>query len=277
VNSLFEATDYRAWIKHRTEEIKAEKPHFSYRFIGTRLGVNAGYLTRVLNGQAHFAPKLIPVVAQIYGLNEKEERYLDALVRFNRSRSENDSNKWFLQMQALRGLGHKLVADEQFEFYARWRHTAMRVLLSLLDFEGTDFRKLGSRFVSAMNASDARESVQLLETLGLIEKDSAGIFRASDAHISTGEKWQNKAITECQKEMIRLSASMLDDLPRSARDISSITFPFARQHMDLLRERIQEFRQEILSMTKDMDDQDTVYQLNLQLFPLAYADTVRAK
>lgn len=271
--TLFEATDYRVWIKQRTEDMKAEKPYFSYRFIGARLAVNAGYLTRVFNGQAHFSPKLVPALIQLYRMTEAEGKYFDALLHFNRARNERDSQKWFLQMQALRGVGHRLVADEQYEFYSRWRHTAMRILLSLLEFEGGDFRKLGSRFVQSMNAEEAKDSVRVLEVLGLVEKNSKGIYQACDAHISTGEKWQNKAIAESQKEMILLSAAMIDELPRAARDISSITFPFARKHFDLLRDRVREFRQEMLAMTSDFEDQDTVYQMNLQLFPLAYADS----
>ena len=47
---------------------------------------------------------------------------------------------------------------------------------------------------------------------------------------------------------------------------------FNRNMIGLVRERIQEFRRELLRLSNEGTDDDAVYQLNVQLFPIALLD-----
>lgn len=53
------------------------------------------------------------------------------------------------------------------------------------------------------------------------------------------------------------------------RDISTATMTFNRNSIDLVRERIREFRRELLRLSSEGTGDDTVYQLNVQFFPIA--------
>ena len=44
---------------------------------------------------------------------------------------------------------------------------------------------------------------------------------------------------------------------------------FNRNSIDLVRERIREFRRELLRLSSEGTGDDTVYQLNVQFFPIA--------
>jgi uncharacterized protein (TIGR02147 family) len=77
------------------------------------------------------------------------------------------------------------------------------------------------------------------------------------------------AVREFQKETITLASRSLDKQSAQRRDISTVTFTVAQKDMDELRERIAEFRSSLVAMVGQSSDADTVYQLNVQLFPMS--------
>lgn len=266
---LYEHTDYRAWLKQRAEELKARKPFFSYRYIATRLDLNAGLIARILNGQAHLGLKHVVATAKLFELEGTEAEFFEELVRFGRAKVQKDWERHFARMQSIRGETFRTVADAQIEYYSAWQHNALRTLLSIVDFKGQNFRRLGSQLVPPLSAEETRQSVSLLEELGLVRRRADGVFEVPDRFISTGERWKASLIGRFQKEMIRLSAEALETVPGELRDVSTLTIPFSKAMIGVARERIREFRQEMLALARDLEVEDSVYQLNLQFFPLA--------
>lgn len=266
---LFEHTDYRAWLKARAEEMKVAKPFFSYRYIASKLDLNGGLIARIFNGQAHLGLKHVQSMGMLYGLSGIELEYFEELVRFGRAKTSKDWESHFARMQAIRGETFRTVADAQIEYYSAWQHNAMRTLLSIAPFKGQNHRRLGSQLVPPLDAESAKASVELLRSLGLIEVGSDGTFEVPDRFISTGERWKASMISLFQKEMIRLSAEALEAVPRELRDVSTLTIPFTKGLVEIARERIREFRQEMLALARDCDVEDSVFQLNIQFFPVA--------
>lgn len=266
---LFEYTDYRAWLKDQAEELKKAKPFFSYRYIASKLGVNAGLVARIFNGQAHLTLKHVGPTGELFGLSGQEQEYFDELVHFCRAKREKDWERHFARMQSIRGERFKTVADAQLQYYSAWQHNAMRTLLSIFPFKGNNYRRLGSMMVPPIHAEEAKESVELLLSLGLVRKGENGVFEVPDKFISTGDKWKAAMIQAFQKEMVTRSQEAVESVPKSLRDVSTLTIPIARNILEPMRERIREFRQELLAMARDCEIEDAVYQLNIQLFPLA--------
>jgi uncharacterized protein (TIGR02147 family) len=266
---LFEYTDYRLWLKERSEEIKKEKPFFSYRYIAGKLGINAGLIARIFNGQSHLTLKHVSAVAALFELSAVEGEYFDELVRFCRAKRSQDWERHYARMQCIRGENFTTIADSQAEYYSCWHHNAMRTLLSIYDFNGKNYGKLGALMVPPISAEQARESVELLVSLGLAEMGEDGFYKIPDSFISTGENWKAAMIQSFQKEMIEHSARAVDTLPRSARDVSSLTLPLAESILPAMKERVREFRQELLLMARDCEVEDSVFQVIIQLYPLA--------
>lgn len=270
MSSLLQSLDYRAWLKSRTEEIKAEKAYFSYRYIGLKLGVDSGHVARVLTGQTHLALKHIPQVAALFGLDTRESEYFGELVRFCRSRTDAEAQRYFDRLHAIRGLEFRLVADDQAEFFEEWHHMALRSLLSIADFRGKSLEEIGSRLQPSISAEKVAHSLELLQRLNLVRRTQDGDYIVTDSMVSTGEDWKAPAIRKYQKHLIQLSADALERFHKSERDISSLTLPFSRKTLPILKDRLRELRQEMLKLSQDCQDADSLYQINLQLFPAAY-------
>ena len=267
---LLQSLDYRAWLKARAEEIKLEKPYFSYRYLALRLGLDSGHIARVFTGQSHLATKHIPLLMELFGIEGRESEYFAELVRFCRARSDADAQRYFDRMQAIRGMEYRVVADDQAEYFEEWHHMAMRSMLSIADFRGKSFAEIGARLKPSISAEKAEKSIALLERLQLIERLPDGAFFVTDAFVSTGENWKAPIIRKYQKTLIQMSADALERFHKSERDISSLTLPFSRKTLPILKDRLREFRQEMLKLSQDCDPADSLYQINIQLVPSAY-------
>ncbi|HSQ41036.1 MAG TPA: TIGR02147 family protein [Fibrobacteraceae bacterium] len=267
---LLQSLDYRAWLKARSEEIKQEKPYFSYRYLAMRLEVDSGHIARVFTGQAHLALKHLPQVATLFGLDARETEYLGELIRFCRARTDSEAQIHFDRLQTIRGLDFRTVADDQEEYFCAWYHMALRSLLSIADFRGKTSAEIGARLTPPISAKQVQDSIALLKRLKLIEESSDGNFRVLDTLVSTGDDWQAQAIRSYQRQMILMGADALDRFHKAERDISSLTLPFSRKTLPVLRDRLREFRQEMLKLSQDCNGADSLYQVNIQLFPAGY-------
>ncbi len=81
-----------------------------------------------------------------------------------------------------------MAVEDIMEFYNKWYHMPIWSLLSIYPFEGKNYNHLGSMVVPHLSAREARDSVLLLERLGLIKRNRNGIFEAVDALVSAVEK-----------------------------------------------------------------------------------------
>lgn len=270
--NIFEYLDYRQFLKDCYEEEKREKAFFSYRYISAKVGLNPGYIVKLFQGKIQLGVKNISAFADLFNLHEKKREYFVELVLFGRAKNQTEIEMRFERLHSIKGLKFRTVADDIVEFYSKWYNMVIRSILSIYPFDGKDYRKLASMLSPPISAGEARDSIQLLEKLELVRKDSEGFFRPTEEFISTGEKWTSALIREYQKKNIELAADSLSRHPKKMRDISTVTMTFSTKDMEALRERVKQFRQELLMMSRDVLDEDSVVQLNIQIFPVALLD-----
>lgn len=272
--SLFEAADYRPWLREALRTFRRKHPARNARALAEHLGIDPAHLSRVFSSKRHLSPRHVPAVAAFLGLPSSEERYLDALVRRCTAPSTREANRYFLEMQALRGDLHRTLEDDAHAYFSSWIHPAMRTLLSLVEFRGLGWTRLAGLFRTKVEPDAAQASVDLLQRLGLVAADARGILRPTDGTLSSGEDWAGGAVHEFQRQTLGLASELLESVPREERDVSTLTLPASRARLEELRDRIRRFRQETMAWARDLSEEDCVVQLNIQLFPVA--DTRRS-
>ncbi|MGL1901040.1 MAG: TIGR02147 family protein [Fibrobacterales bacterium] len=267
MKEIYDYLDYREYIKDFYEFQKAKKSWFSYRYISQKVGIDAGFLVKVLQGKNNITEKHLPQMITLLKLDEKEKEYFETLVHFTKAKTQKQISIFFNKLIDLKNLSATIIEQKKFEFYSKWHHNAIRSLIDFYDFKG-DFDALGNKLSPPISAEEAKKSIVLLESLNLISKDETGRYQLTDTIITTGQSWQSIAISEFQQQMITLSQESLVRHPKKDRDVSTLTFSVPTDELDELRERITEFRSTTLKWIQEQNNEDAVYQLNLQLFPL---------
>lgn len=270
VDDLFDATDYRTWLRGALKASRRKHPAKTAKALASMLEVDPSHLSRVLSGNKHLASRHAAPLARFLELSPPRARFLEALMKHGTASTDAEANRHFVEMQGIRGAFQRTMrhADAQ-EYFSSWIHPVMRTLLSLVEFRGNAWDRLAAMFRRPVDAERARASVELLERLGLVERDARGILRATAGTVSSGEAWEGEAVARFQRETIALSGDLLESVPRAERDVSTLTIPASRERLDELRDRIRQFRQETMAWARDLPEEDCVVQVNIQMFPVA--------
>jgi uncharacterized protein (TIGR02147 family) len=279
MKDLIDYFDYRQFLRDFYEEKKKNNYFYSFRFMAEKVGMDHSLLVKVLLGKRHISSSNIKQFAHLCGFSSLEEKYFETLVNFDKARSESQSKVYFEKLLSLKRHTSKQIEEHQYEYFKKWYYSALRSLLDFFEFKGDDYKQLGEQLNPRISEHEAHEAIDLLEKLGFISKDRDGIYRVTEAHVSTGEKWRSLAVKNYQKEIISLSLNSLDRDSQDTRDISTITMSVTEDGFKEIRELVKELRATIIKRVDEMnlDARDRVYQLNMQLIPLSQADSRRNK
>lgn len=266
--NVFDYYDYRKFLRDSYEKMHSKDVKFSYRFIQNKTGIDPGFLVKVFNGQKSLPEKAIPRFIKLLKLGNRQSEYFTDLVFYGRAKSDIQKKSFFEKLISYKEPGCRVIETDLYEFYNKWYYTAIRELIGIYPFSG-NFDELAGLLVPQISISEAREAVKLLERLGLISKDQHGRYSQTDRFITTGEKCKKNATRTFHKETIQLASDALERIPQEMRDISTITATLSADGFSKLKNKMTEFRNEILKIVQEEKNATGVYHLNFQLFPIS--------
>jgi uncharacterized protein (TIGR02147 family) len=267
VADIFKYLEYREFLRDTYQEQKQEKPFFSYRYIGQKVALHSSYVIKVMQGALHIAPKKIESFIKLLNLGEVEADYFEALVHFGRAKTERQRKLYFDRLFQISTVKAKRIDLHQYEFFQKWHYSAVWSLINCRPFSG-NYKQLAEQCQPPIALSDAKKAVKLLETLKLINKDDAGVYRTTENNLTTGQKWQSQAVAGYQSDMMRLAMEALARFQKEDRDISTVTVCVDENNLPEVREHIRLFRSSLIKLVNSQRPSNRVYQLNVQLFPL---------
>jgi uncharacterized protein (TIGR02147 family) len=271
MKSLFEYTDYRAFLKDYYEDRKAREG-FTYRDFSRLAGMNStSWLLHLIKGTKNLSAETLIRVAKALKLNKGETEYFQAMVPFTQARTNAAKDQAYARMLAVkRKLKIAKLGEEQYEYYTKWYHPVIRSLVSKVDF-GEDYTLLARCLVPAIPAREAKKSVKLLAKLGLIARGRDRRWTQTHPVVSTGDEVASLNIINYHKQVSRLAEGAHDRGPKEERDITALTLGVGEEDFLRIKARIQAFRKEIMDLALGSQAPDRVYQLNFQLFPVGKA------
>ena len=273
---IFEYTDYREWIRDAFDDFKQRKTVISWRYMAMKLGADPGNLLRVSQGKIHLTLSLVKPMAEFFELDEKETAYWTELVCFGRAKTDAEALNHYEKMQILKGIPLKRLAKKELEFYRHWYCNSIRSIIGICRFKD-DYEGLAESCTPPITVEEAKSAVKLLYDLNMISKDRDGYWKVNDTFVSTGGNWRSEAVRTFQKETIRLAGESLERHAPPLRDISTVTMTFNMDDSALTRGKIKELRSALLRVSQEGNGDVSVFQLNVQLFPIGFAKKLQEK
>lgn len=267
--SIYKYLDYRDWLKALFEEKKKESPHFTYRLLGSKVKLDPSFLAKVMSGKRDLSPKSVVAIASYFSLTASETDYFQKLLCFSKAKETTEKQELFDELLTLRHTSSRTIFADQYEFYSQWYYSAMRNLLQVYRFDGTDYRSLGQALAPAITELQARNAVELLLRLELIALDDKGFYKLTELAVTTGSQWDSLAIRKYHQNNIELGKEAIDRFPKEIRDISGLTMNIGREDIPRIREMVTQFRQELIQFVNSSATPEQVYHLNMQFFPFS--------
>lgn len=268
---IFEYLDYRKFLQDYYRIRKAANPSFSLRTFSDKIGFKAkDFISRVMQGEKNLSEQSIQKVASGLRLGKRETEFFAALVLFNQAETSEERETYFTQMQEVLKIvrftdSQHLMAHYQYQVYSDWRHLVVRSLIGMFGFSG-DFKELGNRVHPKISPEEAKESVKLLESCGLIKKTEDGSYELSQSAITTGDHTSKTALRGFHQKCLKLGADSVDRDAPSERNISGLTLGISKDSYERIVERINAFRKEIAFIAEEDNEADSAYQLEICFF-----------
>lgn len=264
---IYDFLDYRLYFKSYIEYLKASDSSLNYRIFAKQLGLgSSGYITWIIQGKRKILEKRINDFAKFCDLDDAEKKYFKYLILFNNSNKYVDKKHYFQLLSISQEKEKRIITQDQFEYWNSWRHAVIRELVSIYEISN-DYKEIVKLVVPKISIQEVKESLKLLERLGLIEKDENGIYRRVDEVLSSGSDWKDIAIKNYQLNLIDLSKQALLDIPKNERNISTLTMSVSEETFEEISEKIDTLREEIINMAVAEKNANKVCQLSLSLFP----------
>ncbi len=265
---LFEYYDYRKFLFDWYSAKKKSNRHVTYRYIGMKVDIDPGYLVKVLQGQKHLNPEKLPGFIKLIGLTAREIEYFEILIQFNKAKGEERIRALFEKLLTYNAPESDLVTQDRYEFYQHWFHTAIREVVNTFDVSD-NYSEVARMMIPQISTRQVKESLKLLTRLGFIYQDESGIFQQNNQFITTGPEWHSIAIRQFHRQVIELAHDAVGNVPTAERDLSCLTMTLTDIGLTKIKDRLVEFRQEVLDICAQESGVDRVYQMNFQLFPMS--------
>lgn len=267
---IFEYADYRLYLRDFYAAEKARSAAFSHRAFCRRAGLRStNYLSLIMKGERDLSSEMAPRFAHACGLSKAETDFFCDLVAYGQATTTEEKQRCHERLSRYRKFreAHRLVG-EQTAYHAHWYMPAVRELVALPSFV-EDPAWIAATLEPAITEKQAAEAITILCKLGLLTRDAQGKLQQTQALLTTGPGPLGHHIFVYHHAMLDLAKRALDQLPRDQRDISSVTLAVSASALPALRERLRQFRRELLELAGLESTPERVVQLNLQLFPLS--------
>jgi uncharacterized protein (TIGR02147 family) len=271
--SIYDFLDYRQFLRAWYDAEKNRLPAFSYRYFARKAGfASPNFLKLVIEGDRNLSAESVERFVEVLKLSDHEASFFRDLVSWNQARNLAEKNLLFEQVIASKRFQEWRKLDaSRLEYLRHWYYPAIRELAAHPDFEA-DPAWIGPRLWVKLSREEILRALEVLEKLGLLERDPGGRLTRGERTLSTGPRVQGDELRvmakHCLRELMEQASEALDKVPAPLRDIGAITVAVRPENVAELKERIQRFRREMLERCDQDDGASEVYQLNLQFFPL---------
>lgn len=274
--NLYDYTDYRAFLKASFSELRRANKNLSVREILRRIGTTSPsyYKEVVIDAKKNMSPAMARKFASFLKMDANETSFFLALVGYNQAVKESERIRFYEELLLCKS--HKtpearFLEIREYQYLSTWELSAIREFLHFYKgFKNQDSKereKLANCFLPKITEQKVDKAIEILESLGFIEKDTNGCYRKTTQNIRCTNKTSAAYLTLCQN--MKHALQIINQANPETRIFKNIIVSTSASTYKILEKKIQEFCKEILNIvSSDTNPEDRLYSLGLQFFPL---------
>lgn len=271
---VFAFDDHRQFLAEAIEDLRRTRRNFSLRWLAQRCEFSSHtYLPKVVAGERSLAPETVPRVAKALGLRGNAERCFRLLVAWNLAPEGSQKHELFSRLEGVRALGRKKrLEGRQSRYYEHWYYPVIRQLVLWTDWSG-DWGRLGGYLDPPISAEQAREAVETLVDLGLLEQRE-GTWHSASPTINV-DRLPVAAKQRGRHDILRRGMeSLLRHAPHE-RHTTCLLLAMSEDSFRQATEILTDAAQKCLGLAAADPVVDRVWQVALQVFPASLPTKAR--
>jgi uncharacterized protein (TIGR02147 family) len=268
--NVFAFEDYRAALRALYAYKKQHEYGFSHRAFSRRAGFkSSNFLKLVMDGQRNLSKDAAFRFAEALRLSPQETEYFCELVNYNQAQTTRERGLAYERLCRLRpDRTLRDLRESQAAYHAKWYLPAIRELAARPDFRAEP-SWIARTLVPSISVGQARKALEILLSLGLLVQDEAGRVTRADPLLTTGPVPLGHHLAAYHRSMIERAGECIDLFPREEREIASLTLCIDEAMLSQLKQRLIQFRRELMQHAEGSGTPERVVQINFQMFPLS--------
>ena len=265
---LFYYVDIRNFLKDFVLYSKFKNPKWTLGLLSRKLQIQTSTLTRVLNGQREMGEVLRDKLITYLNFNSEEAEYFRDLSLVPQLASSSRATAALLESSAkTHSYGSvKPLSQSESNRMTKWYSFAIWLLARSEGFEPSA-QWICERLHFSITVEEAQLTLDDLISSGLLTKDLTGKVVAKEGRIESTNDIPSAAIRAHHAQMMDLAKLSLETVPVEQREISGSTIMINSGNLDKAKNLIRAFRKKLGALMEEPSG-DSVYQFNVQLFPL---------
>jgi len=265
---IFQYDNYRSFLKDYYTAQKQNNPAFSFRFFAKKAGLPSfNYLKLVMDGKRNLTSDYLKRFMRGLKLKNSKAKYFEHMVHLNQTKDASLKSEYLNKMLKLKyRVEAKPIEKEQSEIYSRWYHWVIREMTLLGDFK-EDPKWISERLHGAITPGQAKDSLELLKKLKLIQKEDQKWVPSERAIVSSDEV-SNLALKKMHESFLNIAIHKLFQVHASQREFAGVTIAIDAAKLSKIKSKIKKFRRELNESLSDEENANQVYQFSMQFYPL---------
>lgn len=264
----------RDFVRDRGEWLR-ESAGLSWRQLGQAAGFGSpNYIQTWLQGKRNLKPANVAGLAQALQLDTAESERLVLLVQFEQAGSPAEAATWYEELLA-HAQRHRRVDRidlARLNYFSQPWIPVVHAMASLHGFQA-DSNWIASRIVPPIRPIEARQALDTLTTLGILDIGDDGRVTVREPRLETDDGTQSVLIRAWMRERVAAAVAAIDAWPRERRASSGFIATVPHELVPEVIARAEAFRQALFDWLMDQqrgrrDIEGEVMQVSVQAFPL---------
>ena len=183
---IYQFTHFRKFLEEYQVARAKEEPGFTRTEICNLLGLekSRSYFADVVRGKK-VSPRMVQKFIEILELDKKEAKYFETLVELDQAKNESIRNAAMQELLKQHPNPQHIMNEDAYEYYSHWYNSALFAILDAMDVDD-DMAPVQKRIFPKVPLGKLKDSLALLERLGLARKNENGFWKPALAHNTVG-------------------------------------------------------------------------------------------
>lgn len=264
---ITEYKDYREFMQDFYDERKRTGA-FSWREFSKLAGFKSPtYLKLVCEGKSSLSLVKMEQAGRAMNLAGYEMDYFKLMVKFMNAEKDSVKKEALLEMQKI-AVEHKvrMVDSDTFQYYESWKYPVVRELAPMMP--GAKPHEIAEACKDYVSAEEVRDVLNFLVKAGFLKKASDKAYLQTEKTVIGSKEALPIAIRAMHKEMATMAARAVDRYPSGERCVTGVTLSVNDEARQKIINEINSCCMRIASIANECENQDQVYRMNFQFFPM---------
>jgi len=262
-------TDYRSFLSAHAQDMKRDRAHWTFGMWAQRLGLkDTSSITKIMNGDRDPGDQITEKMISYFKFNGKDALYFKDLVRLSKIRKDPRLSVLLMEKMAKQHPNNmdRLLDEKTFSAISNWYYLPLREMTRLKDFKENP-EWIAEQLHFKVGALDLRKALERLVDLGLLRRGRSGRLEVAEGQIQTTNDVANEAIKRAHEQTLENAKIAVRSIPLEAREFQCESLVINTENLPQAKQMIREFREKF-SKTFEEEHGDSVYQIQLQFFPI---------